>query len=197
MSINDQKKPEMWRFRGQEVWYSTLGAALYMVLEVATNFLHIPVAPYFSLRPAVVIPLFFGLAFGPWVGLFSGLTGNIFGDLMSGYGFWPWWDLGYGLMGFLPGLIWSGMHNYRSLRQILKAEGMVVLSAGAGMGLASLSEIWVSHVTFAETLATNFLPAFLSGLVNGLVLVPLLMIIFSEIQSRNQNPDENEPNAIS
>ena len=180
----------MWRFGGQEVWYSAIGAALYMVLEVATNFLQIPSAHNVSFRPAVVIPMFFGVAFGPWVGLLSGLGGNIFGDLMSGYGFWPWWDLGNGLMGFLPGLLWLTMVNYKAGKDILRAEVMLVLGAAIGMGMASLSEIWVSHVTFAETLATNFLPSFLSNMVNGLVLVPVLMIIFSAALVRKRTQTE-------
>ena len=184
MSVEDQKQLEMWKFGAQEVLYSAIGAALYMVLEVATYFFHIPPVQDVSLRPAVVIPMFFGVVFGPWVGLLSGLAGNIFGDLMSGIGFWPWWDLGFGLMGFLPGLIWLDLRNYRGVGDILKAEGMLVLGAGVGMGLASVSEIWVSHVTFAETVAINFLPTFLSNIANGLVLVPLLMIAFGAALAR-------------
>jgi energy-coupling factor transport system substrate-specific component len=189
MKVNDQKKLEMWKFGAQEVFYSAIGAALYMVLVVATNFLQIPAVKNVSFRPAAVIPMFFGVAFGPWVGLLSGLAGRIFSDLMSGQGFWPWWDLGYGLMGFLPGLIWLGLCNYRGIWEILKAEGMVVLGAGVGMGLASLSEIWVSHITFAETVEINFLPEFLSNIVNGLVLAPVLMIAYSAILAHRKSPD--------
>ena len=190
MESNGQNKLEMWRFGGQEVWYSAIGAALYMVLEVATNSLQIPSAYNVSFRPAIVIPMFFGVAFGPWVGLLSGLGGNIFGDLMSGYGFWPWWNLGNGLMGFLPGLLWLTMLNYRAGKDILRTEVMLVLGAALGIGMASLSEIWVSHVTFAETLATNFLPSFLSNIVNGLVLVPALMIVFSAALVRKRAQTE-------
>ena len=187
MEVNHQKKLAMWRFGAQEVVYSAIGAALYMALVVATNFLQIPAVKYVSFRPAAVIPMFFGVAFGPWVGLLCGLAGRIFSDLMSGQGFWPWWDLGYGLMGFLPGLIWLGLRNYHGVGDILKAEGMLVLGAGVGMGLASLSEIWVSHITFFETVKINFLPEFLSNIVNGLVLAPVLMIAYSAILARKQN----------
>ncbi len=166
----------MWQFGPQEVLHSAIGAALYMVLEVAANFLHFPHFYDITFRPAVVIPMFFGLVFGPWAGLLSGLGGAIFGDLMSGYGFWPWWDLGYGLLGFLPGLLWPGLANFRHTGQILKIEAMLVLSALLGMGLASLSEIWVSHISLAETLDSYFLPWFLSSVVNGLVFVPILLI---------------------
>ena len=186
MEINNSKKLEMWKFGGLEVLYSALGAALYMVLMVATNFVHLPTVHYVTFRPAMVVPMFFGLAFGPWVGLLSGLGGNIFGDLMAGYGFWPWWDLGYGLMGLLPGLLWLSLGNYRAARDILKAEGMVVLGSGLGMGMASLSELWVSHITFAKTLEANFLPSFISYIVNGLVLVPVLMIAFGGTLARKQ-----------
>lgn len=179
------QKKTLWVFGTREVVYSAIGAALYAVLAVATNFLQIPAAANVSVRPAVAIPMFFGVVFGPWVGLISGLVGNIIGDLISGYGFWPWWDLGNGLMGFLPGLIWLTILNYKAGKDILKAEVMVIVGAAVGMFIASVSEIWVSGVTFATTMSTNFTPAFLSNIINGLILVPILMIAYSAIVARS------------
>jgi energy-coupling factor transport system substrate-specific component len=179
------QKKSMWAFGTREVVYSAIGAALYAVLSVLTNFLQIPAAANVSVRPAVAIPMFFGLAFGPWVGLITGLVGNVISDLISGYGFWPWWDLGNGLMGFIPGLIVVMMTDYRSLKDIIKAEIMVVVGVAVGMFVASLSEMWVSGVDFATTMATNFMPSFISNVINGLILVPILMVAYSAIQARS------------
>jgi len=179
------EKKSRWAFGTREVVYSAIGAALYAVLSVATNFLQIPAAANVSVRPAVAIPMFFGIAFGPWVGLLSGLVGNVISDLISGYGFWPWWDLGNGLMGFIPGLIYPSITDFRASASLIKAEVMVVLGAAGGMFVAAVSEIWVSGVTFATTMATNFLPAFISNAVNGLILVPILMVAYAAIQARS------------
>ena len=179
------EKKSLWAFGTREVVYSAFGAALYAVLSVATNFLQIPAAANVSVRPAVAIPMFFGLAFGPWVGFLAGFVGNIISDLISGYGFWLWWDIGNGLMGLIPGLIYLSITDFRSISNIVKAEIMVIVGAAVGMFVAALSEIWVSGVTFATTMATNFLPAFISNVVNGLILVPILMIAYGAIQARS------------
>jgi len=179
------EKKSLWAFGTREVVYSAIGAALYAVLSVATNFLQIPAAANVSVRPAVAIPMFFGLAFGPWVGFLTGFVGNIISDLISGYGFWLWWDIGNGLMGLIPGLISLSITDFRSITNIVKAEVMVIVGAAVGMFVAALSEIWVSGVTFATTMVTNFLPAFISNVVNGLILVPILMIAYGAIQARS------------
>jgi energy-coupling factor transport system substrate-specific component len=174
-----------WTFGTREVVYAAIGAALYGVLSWATNFAQIPAAGNVAIRPAVAIVFFFGLAFGPWVGFFTGFVGNILADLLSGYGFWIWWDVGNGLMGLVPGLIASGIVNFRSLSTIVKGEIMVILGAAVGMFFASLTEIWVSGVTFATTLTINFIPSFVSNIVNGLILTPLLLIAYSAIVNRS------------
>lgn len=179
------EKKSIWAFGTREVVFAAIGAALYGVLSFATNWAQIPAAGNVSIRPAVAIPLFFGIVFGPWVGLISGLLGNVLGDLLSGYGFWLWWSFGNGVMGFVPGLIAGAVASYRATQSIIKAEVMVVLGTAAGMFLAALSEIWVSGVTFAATLLTNFMPAFISNVVNGLILVPILMVAYAAVSERS------------
>jgi hypothetical protein len=43
----------------------------------------------------------------------------------------------------------------------------------------------VSGIDFATTLATNFMPAFVSNVINGLILVPILMVAYAAIQARS------------
>jgi len=178
-------KKTLWTFGTREVVFAAIGAALYGVLSYATNLLQIPGAGNVSLRPAVAIPMFFGVAFGPIVGFLSGAIGNILSDLLSGYGFWPWWDLGNGLMALVPGLIYLSIKDFRSWGDLLKAEGMVVLGVALGMGVASLSEIWVSGIDLATAISLNFVPAFITNVINGLILVPILMVAYSAIVARS------------
>jgi len=179
------ERRSLWTFGTREVVYAAIGAALYGVLSWATNILQIPAAGNVAVRPAVAIPMFFGLAFGPIVGFISGFLGNIIGDMLSGYGFWLWWDLGSGLMGLIPGLIAYGVTSFKDRSMIVKAEIMVVLGVVAGMGLAALSELWVSGVDIPTTLAINFTPAAISNLVWGLILVPILMVAYDAVAARS------------
>jgi energy-coupling factor transport system substrate-specific component len=188
MQINDQDKLNMWQFGGREVLAAIIGAALFIVLDVATSFAHIPSLHGVSFHPAAVIPMVFGVIFGPWAGLVTGLAGKIMGDLMTAQGFWPWWGLGYGLMGFLPGLAWLSLRNYRRAGEILKVEGLLMLGAVIGMGLASVSEVWVSQISLAETVKTYFLREFLSNVAAGVVLVPVVMIGYAAILHRKKAP---------
>jgi energy-coupling factor transport system substrate-specific component len=178
-------KKKLWQFGTREVVFAAIGAALYGVLAWVTNLLQIPGAANVSVRPAVAIPMFFGIVFGPIVGFIAGFLGNIISDLLSGYGFWFWWDLGNGIQALIPGLIFLTIVNYKDLTSIIKAEIMVVVGIVVGMGLASLSEMWVTGTDFPTTLAINFLPAFITNIVWGLVLVPILMVAYSAVQSRS------------
>ncbi len=179
------EKKSLWSFGTREVVYAAIGAALYAVLSVATNALQIPSSGNVSFRPAVSLVYFFGLAFGPIVGFITGALGNIIGDLLTGAGFWPWWDLGNGIQGLIAGLFYPLMTNYRAVRDLVLAEVAVVLATAVGMFVASVSEMWVSGIDWAAVIAFNFIPSFVPNTLNGLVLVPLLMIAYSAVAARS------------
>jgi len=61
----------------------------------------------------------------------------------------------------------------------------VVLGSAVGMGVAALSEMWVSGADMNTVIFANFLPAFIPDVVNGLVLVPLLMIAYAAVTQRS------------
>ena len=177
-------KKSLWTFGTREVVFAAIGAALYGVLGWVTNILQIPASGNVSIRPAVAIPMFFGVAFGPIVGFISGFLGNIISDMISGYGFWFWWDLGNGLMGFFPGLIAAGIASYKARDSIIKAEIMVIVGIVVGIGVAAISEMWVSGTDFSTTLAINFMPSVITNLVWGLILTPILMVAYDSVASR-------------
>jgi energy-coupling factor transport system substrate-specific component len=179
------QKKSLWAFGTREVVYSAIGAALYGVFSWVTNFLALPAAGNISLRPAVAIPMFFGIAFGPWVGFLTGFVGNVLGDFLSGYGFWWYWDLGNGLMGLIPGLISNQITSFRDPKSILKAELFVILGASIGMLVPSLLEIPFSGIDLTTAIVGYWLPATISNIINGLILVPILMVAYDAIAARS------------
>jgi Predicted membrane protein len=181
----EMEKRSLWKFGTREVVYAAIGAALYAVLSIATNFLQLPSAGNVSFRPAVAIPLFFGIAFGPIVGFIAGFLGNMISDLISGYGFWVWWDIGNGLMGLVAGLMAFSFTSFKARSTLLKAELYVILGVLVGMAVASISEMWVSGADIQTVIYGNFLPSAIANLVNGLILVPILMIAYDAVVSRS------------
>jgi len=120
-----EEKRSLWGFGTREVVYAAIGAALYGVFSWVTNFVGLPAAGNIALRPAVAIPMFFGVAFGPLVGFISGFLGNVLGDFLSGWGFWWYWDLGNGIMGLIPGLMALGITSYKRDRRQHRHRGVL------------------------------------------------------------------------
>jgi len=100
------RKSQIWEVGTREVVYMAIGAALYAVLSFLFNgtVFVVPSVSQVALRPAIVIPMFFGYAFGPSVGFFTGAVGNMFGDALTGFGLSPQWSVGNGLVGMIAGL---------------------------------------------------------------------------------------------
>jgi len=95
-----------WEVGTRQVVWMAIGAALYAVFSWffnATVFV-VPSLSQVALRPAIAIPMFFGYAFGPVVGFFTGAVGNMFGDAISGFGLSPQWSIGNGLVGLIAGI---------------------------------------------------------------------------------------------
>ncbi|GCE15596.1 ECF transporter S component [Tengunoibacter tsumagoiensis] len=182
----------IWKVGVRQVVYMALGAALYAGLSVATNVLQLPSIGRVSLRPGIVIPLFFGAVFGPIVGFFTGLVGNFLGDLISGYGVWWNWDLSNGLIGLIAGLaIYStvryGLGRYVKTRLIVIAEVFSALGIVVGIAFGSYTDIWVSHYDFAGA-TSEFIPGITSDLVTGLILLPIFLIAYNAATVRRGIP---------
>jgi energy-coupling factor transport system substrate-specific component len=186
------EKKSLWSFGTREVVYAAIGAALYGVLSALTNWANIAGSGNVSFRPAVGIVFFFGLAFGPIVGFITGALGNIIGDLISGGGFWLWWDLGNGIMGLVAGLFMPYMTTYRAWKDLLLGALSVVLGAAAGMFLASVTEIWVSGITFTASMIQNFIPAFITNAFWGIIVTLILMLAYSAVVSRSGRSQTGE-----
>lgn len=125
------KENEAWQVGTREVVWMAIGAALYAVFSWLFNgtVFVVPSLSQVSLRPAIAIPMFFGYAFGPVVGFFSGAVGNMFGDALTGFGLSPQWSLGNGLVGFVAGMAVLYKNKKKSMNSALWISG--VLSAVA------------------------------------------------------------------
>lgn len=174
----------LWSFGTREVVYGAIGAALYGALSLLTNVIPLPAAGNITFRPAVAVLIFFGAAYGPWVGLLAGFIGNTLGDMLAGWGFWWTWSLGNGLMGMVAGLVKDQLSDFKSRPNIVKALIYGVIGIAVGMLFASLMEIVISGIDFNTALVGYFVPAFSGNLVVTLILLPILMVAFASVGAR-------------
>ena len=125
------KENKIWEVETRHVVYMAIGAALYAIFSYATNgsVFFIPSVSQVSLRPAIVIPMFFGYAFGPVVGFFAGAVGNMFGDALTGFGLSPQWSIGNGLVGFISGMVFLFKDKKKSMDTVLYVSGALALLA--------------------------------------------------------------------
>src|SRR5512146_2499692 len=110
-----------WEIGTRQVVWMAIGAALYAVFSWLFNgtVFVVPSLSQVSLRPAIAIPMFFGYAFGPVVGFFTGAVGNMFGDALTGFGLSPQWSVGNGLVGMIAGMVWLFKDKKRSMDMVL------------------------------------------------------------------------------
>jgi uncharacterized membrane protein len=160
-----------------------IGAALYAVFSYLFNgtVFAVPSVSQVALRPAVAIPMFFGYAFGPVVGLFSGAVGNMFGDALTGFGLSPQWSVGNGLIGMISGMIALYVDKKRAMDMVLYISAALAAVATLlwilNTDLANMMFFDPDAGIFGDAAISTF--AGLSAVV-GFVLVVLIRLIFRE-----------------
>lgn len=160
----------IWEVGTREVVMMAIGAVLYGIFAWATNVFQLPSVSFVSLRPAVVVPIFMGLSFGPVVGFFSGAVGNIIGDALTGWGVYPVWDLGNGLMGMIPGLIWAFQDRKKATdRMLMLVGGLMALFVILSFVFPDVSHPW------QDVTAGQWAPILLILLVAILLLARFLL----------------------
>ena len=119
----------IWEVGTRQVVWMAIGAALYAVFSWLFNgtVFVVPSLSQVALRPAIAIPMFFGYAFGPVVGFFTGAVGNMFGDALTGFGLSPQWSIGNGLIGFISGLWMLFRDRRQSMNTVLWIGGILAL----------------------------------------------------------------------
>ncbi len=169
---------KIWDVGTRQVVYMAIGAALYAIFSYLFNgtVFVVPSVSQVSLRPAIAIPMFFGFAFGPTVGFFTGAVGNMFGDALTGFGLSPQWSVGNGLVGMIAGMVWLFSDKKKSINMVLIVGAILAL-------LATL--LWVfnpaieNQFYFGEGEKTITLFAAISGLI-GLALVIIVRFVFGK-----------------
>ena len=118
-----------WEVGTRQVVWMAIGAALYAVFSWLFNasVFVVPSVSQVALRPAIAIPMFFGYAFGPVVGFFTGAVGNMFGDALTGFGLSPQWSIGNGLIGFISGCWMLFRDRKQSMNTVLYVSGALVI----------------------------------------------------------------------
>ncbi len=125
------RENKIWEVGTRQVVWMAIGAALYAVFSWLFNgtVFVVPSLSQVALRPAIAIPMFFGYAFGPVVGFFTGAVGNMFGDALTGFGLSPQWSIGNGLVGFIAGLAFLFKDKKKGLDTMLITSGVLALLA--------------------------------------------------------------------
>jgi uncharacterized membrane protein len=176
------RQSEIWQVGTREVVYMAIGAALYAIFSYLFNgtVFVVPSASQVALRPAIVIPMFFGYAFGPVVGFFSGAVGNMFGDALTGFGLSPQWSIGNGLVGFIAGLAMLFSDKKKSLNTVLIIGAILTVLATVIYYLNRT----VPNMLFFDVANNIFGDAQISpiaglSIVIGFVLVLLVRFLFA------------------
>jgi uncharacterized membrane protein len=176
----------MWEVTSRVVVYSAIGAVLYGLLLIIQ--VPLPGTQNVSLRPAFGLVPFFGYAFGPIVGFFTGLVGNAIGDQLSGYGaLTAWnWSLANGFVGLIAGLaplylarLMSGTVAQRALGGAI--AGVVAVVIGF---LFVWTDIWVFGNDPSTILAGSYLPVVIGNVIVTAIVVPILVFIWEPIKER-------------
>ena len=163
---------EAWAVGTRQVVYMAIGAALYGIFSWLFNgtVFVVPSVSLVSIRPAIALPIFFGYAFGPVVGFFTGAVGNILGDFITGWGVYPVWDIGNGLIGLVAGLVMLFPDRRKSLSTLTWLVGVLVLAAigiivfgpvvmhpWTGEEIPRMPWVWVVVIGGVLALAARFL----------------------------------------
>ena len=178
------RQNKAWEIGTRQVVWMAIGAALYAVFSWLFNgsVFVVPSISQVALRPAIAIPMFFGYAFGPWVGFFTGAVGNMFGDALTGFGLSPQWSIANGLIGFISGLPMLFADKKKSLDVVLIIGAVLALLAA---GLYFIFPT-ISNLNYFDPVTENFgqtqitLLAGGGAILIGLILVLIVRFVFSK-----------------
>lgn len=185
MSTMALSRSNLWEVTSRTIVYAAIGAALYGILLVAQ--LPIPGSTV-SVRPAFALVPFFGYAFGPIVGFFTGFVGNAIGDQISGWGLltsWNW-SLANGFVGLLTGLAplylasWvNGDNRQRAIGGAVAGSIAVVVGF-----LFIFSDAILQGMEVGTILSTLYIPVIVGDLIGTIILVPILVYAWEPVKAQ-------------
>ena len=174
-----------WSVDSRVIVYAAIGAALYGILLVAQ--VPVPGTKDVSARPAFALVPFFGYAFGPIVGFFTGFVGNAIGDQISGWGLltsWNW-SIANGLVGLIAGL--APMFMARMMGGSLANRAIAGAIAGVvGVVIGFLfvfTDMVLSGYDLNTVITTEYIPVVIGDLISTIILVPILVYAWEPVKS--------------
>ena len=184
MARTYDERANSWSVSTRQIVFMAIGAALYGVLGWATAIARLPGPFNVSARPAVAILALFGGIFGPWVGFFTGLVGNIIIDLLSGYGFSWNWSLANGLAGLIAGFAYTRTRDRDDLPSLSAVVTWGVVGTLVAFLLSSVSDIWV-YGTEPGLVPLQYVEVVIPNIIFIAILVPLLYIAYRQMAERS------------
>jgi hypothetical protein len=177
----------LWEFKERQIIYSAIGVLCHGILSWIIITFHLPMLGYINL----VILIFFGIVFGPWVGLIVGVVGTLVGT----YGHLELWvlislnqtssrlirfilipslltwmvSISNGLTGFITGLFKLKVKQYNRRKDIGNAISAGILGVAAGI----LCE-WLFSISWSEW-------SIMFGLLRGILVEPAESIFWLAI----------------
>lgn len=193
----------IWRMSKRQVPSMIVGVLLFTVLSNLVFLIHLQPSSSNELLwilPALVIPLFFGVVYGPWVGLVTGGIGYYLGSYISLATHWhtisrsgisfltlaslslPWYFyLAFMSIGLVAGLAWlftKGRYNSRG--DLVTAEILSTLAILLAF-LIAFNTFW-PHLYTYETVWLDFTHIALPNIILVLILLPIMLIIYNYIK---------------
>jgi len=193
-----------WSIGKRESIAMVMGILLYAGITSITSFANLGEAIGGDIRPAIVIPIFFGFVFGPIVGFVVGAGGNFLYDAYAGWLQFPLtpstgnlfadvtiglllnWEIGNGLIGFVPGLRALYHRRYFTWQEQLWAIAFLAVGIVGGVGFAAFTDIFLYSNADLNMFVTQFVPIVRVNLLNAILLVPLLLFNYARLDWENR-----------
>lgn len=186
MATMQMDRSNLWEVSSRTIVYAAIGAALYAV-TAQFSFI-IPGTDSVSIRPAFAFVTFFGFAFGPIVGLFTGLVGNAIADQISGWGLltsWNW-SVAIGLVGLLAGLtpLYLGAWMNDRTRMLVAAAVGSAIAVVIGFLFVFTDIVLGTTENLNTALTQNYLPAVISDVITVVILTPILVAAWEPVKEQ-------------
>ena len=195
------EKVNIWKIGKQQIVAMIVGTILY----VGLSHLYIYINPGFHLigtLPAIIIPLFLGIVFGPWVGLFTGMVGYIIGgyiplhpylilgNIHISYAYLYldryWWIVSSALVGFVAGLttlITKG--HYNTIRIIGFVDTITAIVVFISLSFPYI--VLTTNGFSSQDVLIYILHIVLPTTILILILTPIMLVIYNRIPSRGKS----------
>jgi uncharacterized membrane protein len=126
----------------------------------------------FTIQPAVVVPIFVGLAAGPLMGALVGLAGRLLGDLLAGQGVSGYGLVYTGLLGLVAGFGYGRLGGYRTLRQVAIAFAWAWLACAVA---SVASVLLLQTLIWRQATLADGLNKTVSQILSGGIMATLLI----------------------